>query len=676
MIRSLYAIINKRASAITYAVPSLIFLVLALHMVDLPGLYMDAINPEYMIPEILYSGYPISMKWLMPGNVIFERFPVLSGPMYHGSLQLYATLPFLYMFGVDLDVYRYFQVFVGLSIVILTVIVTKKIGLSNRSTKWIPLVAGILVASDPILIFGLRTQAYSLIFPLPLLLMALIFLDSHLSQQTNSHIKYYFFLLINGFFVGLAVFSYFVYAFFIPVISLFILFHPLDGKGHRLNIKIAIVWIAGIVAGCAGFFAGLALLVNSLGGIKQTIAWWGTISSQLKVLGENQRLLDRFFAIVHDFYSVLNADWIFLTVLKESHGIQLFGLLKLILFPVAVYVAFRVAGSRLFKYLITAILGYLSIAFIFGDRLSGHHYTLLVPLVCVGIAMTLGVFSVEKSKNINVESSRSKVGLFIKLLCIIGVLAIFILNLNLDYRFFARLDATGGVGLYSDAINRFVKEIYKNNKSSMVYFPDWGYRMPFTFLANGSVEYDARIDPAKIKMNSCANRDTFIVFDGEDNYDQFEFIGKLSNVDGFVVTPWRQRDGKVVFEVGRFLARASCEDTSPQKGSLRQMSVTPNASYNCDFLSTVFSAYVSWDFRSAGVEKVSIYVSNGDSKKTLWTHGTAVGGQHTGSWATGGMVFTFFDARNDTQLGSVTIAKLNCPTIEREDRGLWARSRK
>src|SRR5688572_26453027 len=85
-----------------------LFLLYSSNLIHLPGLYMDSVNPEYMIPEILYAENPTFDKWLTPGNVLHGRFPVFSGPIYHGSLQVYATLPFLSLAGVNIESFRFY----------------------------------------------------------------------------------------------------------------------------------------------------------------------------------------------------------------------------------------------------------------------------------------------------------------------------------------------------------------------------------------------------------------------------------------------------------------------------------------------------------------------------------------------------------------------------------------
>jgi len=58
----------------------------ALQQITLPGVYMDAVNPDYMAVSVLNRhGEPIT-AWLLPGNYLAQRYPVLIS-FYHGSQQ-------------------------------------------------------------------------------------------------------------------------------------------------------------------------------------------------------------------------------------------------------------------------------------------------------------------------------------------------------------------------------------------------------------------------------------------------------------------------------------------------------------------------------------------------------------------------------------------------------------
>lgn len=74
------------------------YAVVALQQITLPGVYMDAVNPDYMA-VLLLNRHPESIEpWLLPGNLLFARAPILIS-FYHGSQQLWLGLPFFWLFG-------------------------------------------------------------------------------------------------------------------------------------------------------------------------------------------------------------------------------------------------------------------------------------------------------------------------------------------------------------------------------------------------------------------------------------------------------------------------------------------------------------------------------------------------------------------------------------------------
>ena len=298
-----------------------------------------------------------------------------------------------------------------------------------------------------------------------------------------------------------------------------------------------------------------------------------------------------------------------------------------------------------------------------------------MPLFYFSMALLGGVLFIARNKEYKSLYHVPFIQSVLKMLWIVAVILIFSFNLVLSNKFLERLDITGGEGLYSDAINKFSMEILERDKDSMVYFPDWGYRMPFTFLTKGLVEYDALVNPFEMFSNACADRASYVVFDGDNNDEKFKLLKKMSNVESFSKVQWRQRNGKIAFEAGKFSGKLNCKGTHPLQEPIGQVSVFPSILYRCDFLDRV-TARVSWNFRAEGLTNVSIYVSEGGKSRTLWTSGVSVGAKNTGPWAKAGMEFIFLETQTGKLLDSVSIENISCPMTERQDVGLWARPRK
>ena len=55
--------------------------------ITLPGVYMDAVNPDYLVVKLLnwHHARPLT-AWVLPGNYLHDRVPILIS-LYHGLQQ-------------------------------------------------------------------------------------------------------------------------------------------------------------------------------------------------------------------------------------------------------------------------------------------------------------------------------------------------------------------------------------------------------------------------------------------------------------------------------------------------------------------------------------------------------------------------------------------------------------
>src|SRR5262245_62165751 len=60
--------------------------------IELPGVYMDAVNPDYLVIPILHHDRNLPV-WVLPGNYIANRYPVLAGGLYAGTQNVWLSLP-------------------------------------------------------------------------------------------------------------------------------------------------------------------------------------------------------------------------------------------------------------------------------------------------------------------------------------------------------------------------------------------------------------------------------------------------------------------------------------------------------------------------------------------------------------------------------------------------------
>ena len=71
----------------------------ALQQITLPGVYMDAVNPDYCAAGVLNPPSRGDRRGCCPGTIC-SRFPVLIS-FYHGAQQFWLGLPFFWLFGTS-----------------------------------------------------------------------------------------------------------------------------------------------------------------------------------------------------------------------------------------------------------------------------------------------------------------------------------------------------------------------------------------------------------------------------------------------------------------------------------------------------------------------------------------------------------------------------------------------
>ena len=98
-------------------VPILFLLQGSVSHIMVPGLYMDAVNPDYIIVRLLRWN-PHIYALVLPGTCIFGIFPTII-QLYHGALPYYIGMPVYILLGTGVAAIR-FANFVFASIVLLS----------------------------------------------------------------------------------------------------------------------------------------------------------------------------------------------------------------------------------------------------------------------------------------------------------------------------------------------------------------------------------------------------------------------------------------------------------------------------------------------------------------------------------------------------------------------------
>lgn len=155
-----------------FIVPLTILLQGCVSHIALPGLYMDAVNPDYMIVRLLnWNSHIYTLA--LPGTCLFGIFPTII-QMYHGALPYYLGAPVYMLFGTGIVGVRVAN-FVFASIVLMSAAVFLRVfgvrPLFIASTLAV-------VALDPGFLFSFRTQFYITLLPIAFVLLSVSIVEN------------------------------------------------------------------------------------------------------------------------------------------------------------------------------------------------------------------------------------------------------------------------------------------------------------------------------------------------------------------------------------------------------------------------------------------------------------------------------------------------------------------
>src|SRR5437763_2902792 len=89
--------------ALGFLLVAIVWLAVATWHLELPGLYMDAVNPDYLAVRVLNPHHAEIVEWVLPGNYLLGRRIPLLIALYHGSQTLWFGLQVYSLLGTTLD---------------------------------------------------------------------------------------------------------------------------------------------------------------------------------------------------------------------------------------------------------------------------------------------------------------------------------------------------------------------------------------------------------------------------------------------------------------------------------------------------------------------------------------------------------------------------------------------
>jgi len=521
-----------------FAAVVLVYVVVATHQIDLPGIFADAINPDYLVARILNPDPKRSITWVLFGNSLLgDRAPVLIA-LYHGSQQFWLGLPLYAIFGMTVAGVRLVHATFALGVLAALYALLARGGVRT----WLAAAIGVALALDPGFSYSFRTQAYITMAPAAWLLLGVLCLSHATTPGTPKAGRW---LFASGAFCGLAAVGYFVWAFLLPPIA-FAASRWM--RGTAIERPPLVIFGLGLAAGGAAYPIGYLLIARKLGGIGEMLAFF---AEQQAKLGAFKSALPLDARLRHAW------QMIDMSVSGAWHSAMMFGgealatpgawwkiaLLLGLPYLLCLYAELRGRATRLLRLLVALPLSFVALSLVFGDRLGGHHFVILVPLLYA--ALGLGLWTLMVPGNWRTLT-----------LPVLPVFALMCINIGGQLQLSQKLAETRGRGFQSDAIHRFAADLNAMPEKPFLWFPDAVIALPLIILTRGNVAMTDHLDDPEPRLTLCAGRNVAMVrirsHPSEARADEWQANLGWNEPE---VRPYAQADGTVVFDVLTFAGR-------------------------------------------------------------------------------------------------------------------------
>jgi hypothetical protein len=508
------------------------YAVVATHRMDLPGLYADSVNPDYLVTRILNWHAQRSMTWVLLGNSLLgDRAPVLIS-LYHGSQQFWLGLPLYALFGTTVTGVRLTHATFALFVLAALYALLRRGGVR----AWLAALVACVLALDPAFSYSFRVQAYITVAPAAWLLLGVYSLVRATEPGARKPDAW---LFASGAFCGLAAVGYFVWMLVLPPVAVAAVRWT---RAVRLARPALVTWIGGLAAGGAAYPLGYLLIARKLASFGRMVDFVLEQQSRMGAFGSQLPLADRarhawrmlVFVVSGDWHQAMMFSGEFTPLAHQGWKIALLVALPYALWAVAEY---RRQATPLLRLLVALPASFLALSLVFGDRLGGHHFAILVPLLYAALGASLSAVPAKAPA------------------AALALLAMASLNLVDQSRIDRALATTRGKGLLSDAIHRFADDLNAMPAKPFVWFAEPALALPLTLLTHGTIPMSDQIDDPEPRQALCAGRDVLMVhIPGHFSEPRaVEWQRKLRWTE-----PRRdvyaQADGKVVFEVLRYRA--------------------------------------------------------------------------------------------------------------------------
>jgi hypothetical protein len=509
----------------------------ALHQITLPGVYMDAVNPDYLAVRVLNRSGPPVPAYVLGGNYFFDRFPVLSA-LHHGTQTFWLGLPAFWLFGTTVAGLRITHALFALGILAALYALLGRAGVG----RWWAAAVAATIAVDPTFVYAFRTQSYITTAPIAWMFVSLYALHRTGSGDAERRRRW---TAASGFLAGLAFAGYFVHLFFAPAVALAVLAWPDGAASLRQRLTRLRRWCGWFAVGALPYVIGWALMVKHQRGFRAGLAAVQQTFPQLAGPAGPSTLGERFDFVANLAHLVVGngaQHWLIFGQPETVVGTDLKTALLLVLPPVLWILAeIRGSATPLLRTLVGMQASFAVAAACFGARLAGHHYMPVVPVAYATLGVALACVLATGRPRL------WRASLAAVPLAILGAL-----NVTGAVGEAAALARSGGVGTYSDAINTFAADLLRDRPQDFVVTPDWGLVLPAIFLTGGNVEITGEEDIAGSRRRLCAGRNVSVALIQGDRLARLDEWRRKLDWGAPALTEYRQRDGAVAFVLGTF----------------------------------------------------------------------------------------------------------------------------
>jgi hypothetical protein len=454
-----------------FAAAAVLFALGAMTQIGVPGIYQDSVTPDFIVVKFLNPG-ALGHDTNLP--LLFHRFPILF-QIYHGALPYYVGLPFYALFGTGILGIRIANMAFGLLVLAGAALFL----MSFRVRPWLAAVVLALLALDAGFLFSFRTQFYITMLP-----VAAVFASAALvefKKDTPGKATAFW----SGFLAGLACYGYFVHIAFVPALAA--LAYWRWRRAPALKYLIA-CWIGGFVIPVLPYIAAVSLWLglSLLHSHSHLLEYMQSTTQRLR---QGQGGPSSFSVFADLMFGTISAAGPTKVMLGEPirplfAGIKTFVLLGLpFLALLAALPQKRDVTGPVFIFGLVA--GFFILVLYMNSGLGLHHAIPLLPLLYAGLALSLEQLCATLDRY-GAVVRRSAVSVSFVL---VGI--ILVSNLCCRYLTFAELSATGGVGLYSNAIVRYEEDAMREKTPVLRYFPDWGLFGSFSMVTSGMKHFIA-----------------------------------------------------------------------------------------------------------------------------------------------------------------------------------------